>query len=96
MQDKKDMTVYFYQTSYTHCAKVSPVIVPTAKDMKIDMKVIDLEKYGIGWDAFKITGTPTIVRYKEGKEVDRSKWGRFINSCNLNTCIHELSLKCLH
>ncbi|PEZ07537.1 thiol reductase thioredoxin [Bacillus sp. AFS018417] len=71
VKEKKDQTIYFYQTNCVHCQKVSPIIVPMAKDMNIDMKVIDLEKYPTGWDEFKITGTPTIIRFKEGKEVSR-------------------------
>ncbi|CAG9613216.1 hypothetical protein BACCIP111899_02411 [Bacillus rhizoplanae] len=71
VKEKKDQTIYFYQTNCVHCQKVSPIIVPMAKDMNIDMKVIDLEKYPTGWDEFKITGTPTIIHFKEGKEVSR-------------------------
>ncbi|MDP7981370.1 thioredoxin family protein [Bacillus sp. WLY-B-L8] len=72
IQEKKDQTIYFYQTSCPHCHKVSPIIVPMAKDMNIDMKVIDLENEpNAVWDEFKITGTPVIVHFKEGKEVSR-------------------------
>ncbi len=68
---KNDATVYFYQTSCTHCMKVSPIVVPLAKELGVDMKVLDLQTDENGWDAFSIEGTPTIVRYKEGKEVSR-------------------------
>ncbi|MDM5153534.1 thioredoxin family protein [Bacillus sp. DX1.1] len=71
MEAKKDQTIYFYQTNCSHCKRVSPVVVPMAKDMSIDMKVIDLEKYPAGWDEFKIEGTPIIIHYKDGKEVSR-------------------------
>ncbi|MGG2067092.1 thioredoxin family protein [Bacillus sp. S14(2024)] len=70
--EKKDQTIYFYQTDCVHCKKVSPIIVPMAKDMNIDMKVIDLENQpNAVWDEFKIEGTPTIIRFKDGKEVSR-------------------------
>lgn len=68
---KGEETVYFYQTSCTHCMKVSPIVVPLAKELGVDMKVLNLETDQNGWDAFHIEGTPTIVRYKEGKEVSR-------------------------
>ncbi|SFJ94669.1 MULTISPECIES: thioredoxin family protein [unclassified Bacillus (in: firmicutes)] len=72
IQEKKDQTIYFYQTSCPHCHKVSPIIVPMAKDMNIDVKVIDLENEPKAvWDELKITGTPTIIHFKEGKEVSR-------------------------
>ncbi|MFD0772114.1 thioredoxin family protein [Bacillus sp. CGMCC 1.60114] len=70
--EKKDQTIYFYQTDCPHCKRVSPIVIPMAKDMNIDMKVIDLENEpNAVWDEFKITGTPTIIRFKEGKEVSR-------------------------
>lgn len=68
---KNDETIYFYQTSCTHCMKVSPVVVPLAKNLGVNMKVLDLQTDEKGWDAFKIEGTPTIVHYKQGKEVSR-------------------------
>ncbi|MGG2093645.1 thioredoxin family protein [Bacillus sp. S13(2024)] len=70
--EKKDQTIYFYQTDCVHCKKVSPIVIPMAKDMNIDMKVFDLENQPDAvWDEFKITGTPTIIHFKEGKEVSR-------------------------
>lgn len=72
IQEKKEQTIYFYKTSCVHCHRVSPIIVPMAKDMNIDMKVFDLENEPEAvWDEFKITGTPAIVHFKEGKEVSR-------------------------
>ncbi|KFN04341.1 thioredoxin [Bacillus clarus] len=71
MEDKKDQTIYFYQTSCVHCQKVSPIVVPLAKDLNVDMKVIDIEKLDAAWDEYKIEGTPTIIHFKEGKEVSR-------------------------
>ncbi|MDM5187211.1 thioredoxin family protein [Bacillus sp. DX4.1] len=72
VEAKKDQTIYFYQTNCIHCQKMSPIVVPLAKDLNVDMKVIDIEKEpNAVWDEFKITGTPTIIHYKEGKEVSR-------------------------
>ncbi|MBJ8052389.1 thioredoxin family protein [Bacillus cereus] len=71
IEDKKVQTVYFYQTSCVHCQKLSPIVVPMAKDLNVDMKVMDIEKLDAPWDEYKITGTPTIIHFKDGKEVSR-------------------------
>lgn len=71
LKEGQDQTIYFYQTHCVHCQKVSPIIVPMAEDMGIDMKVMDLEKEPDAWDEFNIKGTPTIIRYEGGKEVSR-------------------------
>lgn len=68
-QDEK--FVYFYQTNCSYCKKVSPIVIPIAKKLNIDMKMLNLEEEQNGWNLFKIQGTPTIVHYKEGKEIDR-------------------------
>src|SRR6478735_6878498 len=51
--------------------KISPVVVPMAKDLNVDMKVMDIEKLDAPWDEYKIQGTPTIIHFKDGKEVSR-------------------------
>ncbi|OPA26147.1 thioredoxin family protein [Bacillus cereus] len=69
--NNKEKVIYFYQTTCFHCKLVSPIIVPMAEDMNINMQVIDLETYKEGWDKFKITGTPTVIHFKKGKEINR-------------------------
>ncbi|WP_002150463.1 thioredoxin family protein [Bacillus cereus] len=71
LEEKKEQTVYFYQTSCVHCQKLSPILVPMAKDLNVDMKVMDIEKLDAPWDEYKIKGTPTIIHFKDGKEVSR-------------------------
>lgn len=63
--------VYFYQEDCVHCKKVSPIVIPMAKDLNIDLRIIDLKKHPDGWDRFKIKGTPTLVYFNSEKEVDR-------------------------
>ncbi|MGH1288319.1 thioredoxin family protein [Bacillus toyonensis] len=71
LKEKKEETVYFYQTSCVHCQKLSPIVVPMAKDLNVDMKVMDIEKLDAPWDEYQIKGTPTIIHFKDGKEVSR-------------------------
>ncbi|MEB9681436.1 thiol reductase thioredoxin [Bacillus thuringiensis serovar pingluonsis] len=71
IEDKKEQTIYFYQTSCVHCQKVSPIVVPLAKDLNVDMKVIDIENLNEPWDKYNIQGTPTIIHFKDSKEVSR-------------------------
>lgn len=71
--EKKEQTIYFYQTGCHYCEKVSPIIVPMAKDMNIDMKVIDIANESQAWDDYKIEGTPTVIHFKDGNEVSRIK-----------------------
>ncbi|MDM5155661.1 thioredoxin family protein [Bacillus sp. DX1.1] len=71
LSNHKEKIVYFYKTTCPHCLKVSPIVVPLAKNMNIDLQVMNLEEYQQGWDMFQIKGTPTIISYKNGKEMNR-------------------------
>lgn len=68
-QDEK--FIYFYQTNCHYCKKTSPIVIPMTKKLNINMEVLNLEKEPNGWNQFKIEGTPTIIHYKNGKEIDR-------------------------
>ncbi|MDF2723379.1 MAG: thioredoxin [Paenibacillus sp.] len=72
---KKDLFVYYFQTTCQHCIATTPVLNPLAKEAGIDLKQLNLWEYEAGWSEFKITATPTIVYYKGGKEVLRMEGG---------------------
>ncbi|WP_078408509.1 thioredoxin family protein [Priestia abyssalis] len=71
IEEKQDATIYFYSPTCPHCRVTSPVVVPLSKDMNIDLKMFNLLEFEDGWTQYNIESTPTIVRYKNGKEVDR-------------------------
>lgn len=68
---KEDYFVYFYQTDCLACKETSPIVVPMAKEMNIDLKKLNLQEDAAGWKEFEIKGTPTIVYFKNGKEENR-------------------------
>lgn len=72
---KKDMFVYFFQTTCSHCISTTPVLNPIAQAAGVDLKQLNLWEYETGWNEYKITATPTIVYYKGGKEVLRMEGG---------------------
>lgn len=69
--EKKEKVIYFYQTNCSHCLKISPIIVPMAKDMDINMEVLNIENEIDPWKDYNIKGTPTIIHYKDGEEQSR-------------------------
>ncbi|RAK19399.1 thiol-disulfide isomerase/thioredoxin [Anoxybacillus vitaminiphilus] len=71
LENKETVTVYFYSPTCSHCQKTTPIVVPLAKEMGIDLKMFNLLEFEDGWDKYKIEGTPTIVHYVDGKEVKR-------------------------
>ncbi|GED72376.1 thioredoxin [Brevibacillus reuszeri] len=71
LDNKDEMFVYYYSPVCEHCKATTPVLVPLVKDMQIDMKKHNLLEFNASWDKYNIEFTPTLVHYKDGKEVAR-------------------------
>lgn len=73
LENEEDVTVYYYSPICVYCLKTTPVLVPLAEEMDVDLKKINLLEFGTNSfkKAYNITGTPTLVHYKNGKEIDR-------------------------
>ncbi len=71
LDEKENVTVYFYSPTCPHCQKTTPVVAPLTEDMGIDLVQFNLLEFEDGWDNYGIEETPTIVQYKDGKEVNR-------------------------
>jgi thioredoxin-like negative regulator of GroEL len=69
--DKEDATVYFFSPICSHCQRTTPIVSPLSKEMGIDLVQYNLYEFEEGWDDYRIESTPTIVQYKDGKEVAR-------------------------
>ena len=65
------MTVYYYSPICGHCRNTTPIVAPLAMDMNVDLVKFNLLEYDSGWDKYRIKETPTIVQYRDGKEVNR-------------------------
>lgn len=73
LDDKEDLTVYYYSPICVYCQQTTPELVPLAEDLGVDLKKVNLLEFGTNSfkKAYNITGTPTLVHYKDGKEIDR-------------------------
>jgi thioredoxin 1 len=76
LENKEELYVYFFSPTCEHCVATTPVLVPIAKEMGIDMKKHNLLEFTGGWDTYKINATPTLIHYKDGQEVSRLEGGR--------------------
>ncbi|WKA59614.1 thioredoxin family protein [Planococcus shenhongbingii] len=64
-------TVYFFSPTCSHCQATTPVLMPIAEDMGVDVQQYNLLEYEQGWQQYFIEATPTLVHYEDGKEVAR-------------------------
>lgn len=71
LENNEDVSVYFYSPTCIHCQNTTPVLVPVAEDLNIDLKKLNLLEFEDEWDTYAIEGTPTLVHFKNGEEVAR-------------------------
>ncbi|WP_409274103.1 thioredoxin family protein [Neobacillus sp. SCS-31] len=76
LADREDLTVYFYSPTCSYCKQATPILMPLAKDMDIDILQLNVLEYESAWADFKIEGTPTLIRFEDGIETSRIVGGR--------------------
>ena len=64
-------TVYFFSPTCIHCQNTTPILMPVAEDMDVDVLQYNLLEYEQGWSDYFIESTPTLVHYEDGEEVAR-------------------------
>ncbi|MED4219521.1 thioredoxin family protein [Priestia megaterium] len=71
LNSQKYNYVYFYRSTCTYCKKATPKLNSISETLHIKLQLYNLEEFDQGWDNFKITKTPTLVVFKDGKELKR-------------------------
>lgn len=64
-------TVYFFSPTCQYCQQTTPVLMPVAEDMNVDVLQYNLLEYDQGWQQYAIEATPTLIHYENGEEVSR-------------------------
>jgi len=67
----QSQTVYFFSPVCEYCKLTTPIVVPLAQDLGIDLKLFNLLEFSKEAAEYEVTRTPTIVHFENGKEVAR-------------------------
>lgn len=71
LANKEDTTIYFYSPTCSYCVQTTPVLMPVAEDLDVDVEKLNLLEFPEEWDVYEIEGTPTVIHYQDGKEISR-------------------------
>lgn len=71
MDKKDDFVVYYFSPTCEHCKRTTPELMPAAKEAGVEINQFNLLEFEDGWQQYGIEATPTLVRYQDGKEVER-------------------------
>lgn len=84
-------TVYFFSPTCQYCQQTTPVLMPVADDMDVDVLQYNLLEYDQGWQQYFIEATPTLIHYENGEEVAR--WVGAQPKENIEEFFNEVVLK---
>lgn len=76
LNNGESLTVYFYDPTCPHCQRTTPILVPLADDLGIDVKKLNVLEFQDAWNNYGIEGTPTLISFKDGKESARISGGQ--------------------
>jgi thioredoxin 1 len=65
------VTAYFFSPECSYCLEMTPVLMPIAKEMDVTVYQYNLLEFNPQATSYGITSTPTLVHFKDGKEVGR-------------------------
>ncbi|WP_202079695.1 thioredoxin family protein [Caldalkalibacillus salinus] len=71
LSTEEDLYVYFYSPTCEYCKQASPLLIPTAEEENVDLKLMNLLEFKDAWGDFDIEYTPTLIHYNNGEEVKR-------------------------
>lgn len=65
------VTAYFFSPLCSFCQEMTPVLMPIAEDMNVHVEQYNLLEYPERATPYAIEATPTLIHFKDGKEVGR-------------------------
>ncbi|WP_288581604.1 MULTISPECIES: thioredoxin family protein [Lysinibacillus] len=65
------VNAYFFSPICIHCQAFTPVLMPIAEELGVDIAQLNVYEYDDLWEKYNIEATPTFIRFEDGKEVNR-------------------------
>ncbi|MFJ5789336.1 thioredoxin family protein [Lysinibacillus sp. NPDC093197] len=67
----EDVNAYFFSPVCVHCQAFTPVLMPIADELGVNVAQLNVYEYTDLWDKYGIEATPTFIRFEDGKEAAR-------------------------
>ena len=90
----ESVTAYFFSPECAYCKQMTPVLMPIAKEMNVDVYQYNLLEFHENAVPYGIEGTPTLIHFKDGKEIDRLYGGPLkAADQKLYSCIFSINME---
>lgn len=67
----EDVNAYFFSPVCVHCQAFTPVLMPIADDLGVNIAQLNVYEYEDLWKKYNLEATPTFIRFEDGKETAR-------------------------
>jgi len=72
IESGEPVTAYFFSPTCSHCRAMTPVLMPIAEEMNVDVVQYNILEFEQGWKDYNIDATPTMIHFEDGQEVSRT------------------------
>lgn len=71
IQSEEGEFVYFWSPTCVHCQAATPLLTDALDNIDGEVTQLNVLEYDEAWQTYNIEATPTLVYFKDGKEVER-------------------------
>jgi len=68
----ESVTAYFFSPECGYCLEMTPIMMPIADEMNVDVLQYNLLEFNAEAAPYEIEATPTLIHFKDGKETGRT------------------------
>lgn len=72
IESGEPVTAYFFSPTCPHCRAMTPVLMPIAEDMNVDIVQYNVHEFEQGWNDYNLEATPTMIHFEDGQEISRT------------------------
>lgn len=63
--------VYFFSPQCSFCVATTPLLMPLADELGVEIRQYNLLEFNEGWSAYQITHTPTLAYFENGVKLQQ-------------------------
>ncbi|GAA3722669.1 hypothetical protein GCM10022378_10890 [Salinicoccus jeotgali] len=90
IEEEDNAFVYLWSPTCVHCIAATPFLADAFEQTDAEVTQLNVLEYDAAWSEFEIEGTPTLIYFEDGKEVDRL-YGNPGNSDDYKSFIEDMT-----
>lgn len=72
IESGEEVLAYMFSPICVHCQNFTPKLMPIAEELNLQIDQMNVYEFDQAWEDYQVTATPTLIYFKDGKEVART------------------------